>query len=57
MLFLAKLGDVLDKGQTLDISAELALSTLRGTPVSSVALATSSLGSGGLALSQRQPKD
>lgn len=57
MLFLAKLGDVLDKGQTLDISAELALSTLRGTPVSSVALATSSLGSGGPALSQRQPRD
>lgn len=56
MVFLAQLIDVLDKDQILAISAELALSTLWGTPASPVGLATGLLGNGGLAFSQRHPK-
>ena len=57
MVFLAQRSDVLDKDQILNVSAELALSTLRGAPASPVGLATGSLGSGSLAFSQRHPRN
>lgn len=57
MVFLAWLNDVLIKDQILDVSAELALSTLRGAPASPVGLATGSLGSRGLAFGQCHPRN
>lgn len=57
MVFLAQLSNILDKDQILDVSAELALSTLQSSPASPAGLATGSLGSGGLAFSQRHPRN